>query len=48
MPPVTGDDDGTTGYGVYGRSARVGGYGVGGDSLNGYGVIGRSKGAYGV
>jgi hypothetical protein len=36
MPPVTGDDDGTTGYGV------------GGDSLNGYGVIGRSKGAYGV
>jgi hypothetical protein len=47
MPPLTGDDDGTTGYAVYGSSRR-GGYSLVGDSDSNYGVYGTSISNYGV
>jgi hypothetical protein len=50
MPPVRGDDDGTTGYAVYGFSRR-GGYSLVGDSDSNYGVLSTSisnVGVYGV
>jgi hypothetical protein len=47
MPPLTGDDDGTTGYAVYGSSRR-GGYSLVGDSDSNYGVYGTSISNYGL
>jgi hypothetical protein len=47
MPPVRGDDDGTTGYAVYGFSRR-GGYSLVGDSDSNYAVYGTSISNYAV
>jgi len=47
MPPVRGDDDGATRYGVYGESRR-GGYGVQGFSEINSGVRGESNTSNGV